>query len=261
MRPSRCILAAFTSALILALPAALRAQDQVVVHTADGGGIVTFSNGVGMIGVGSYPTAPYTMTSKTTTVQKLVNGVTMTRETTMKTAVDSSGRRYIEQQMTTPSALVITHVIDPVNHTTMTWTSNSKIVNLTHMPDPSTLPQPQGQHILQSPPPVQEQPVRSPGPEPQVEDLGTRTILGVTTEGKRITRIIPAGQYGNDQPFTVTSEHWHSQDFGIDLLDIHDDPRTGIMTREVTDFQRGEPDPSLFQIPEGYTVRDVNPQN
>jgi hypothetical protein len=30
----------------------------------------------------------------------------------------------------------------------------------------------------------------------------------------------------------------------------------GKRTDEVTEFQPGEPDPALFQIPKGYTVRE-----
>src|SRR6267378_3505233 len=44
------------------------------------------------------------------------------------------------------------------------------------------------------------------------EDLGTQTIAGVSAQGTRYTRIIPAGQIGNEKPVTIVSEHWYSSD-------------------------------------------------
>jgi hypothetical protein len=38
-----------------------------------------------------------------------------------------------------------------------------------------------------------------------------------------------------------------------------DDPRTGTRITEVTNLDRGEPNPALFQVPEGYTMRDRYP--
>ncbi len=88
------------------------------------------------------------------------------------------------------------------------------------------------------------------------EDLGDRTIAGIEAKVTRGTGIIPAGDQGNDQPLTIVRENWMSTQYHIPLLTITDDPRTGKRTDEVTVFQPGEPDPALFHIPEGYTVRE-----
>jgi hypothetical protein len=55
------------------------------------------------------------------------------------------------------------------------------------------------------------------------------------------------------------NESWRSPELNIILLSVHEDPRTGTRTAEVTDLDRAEPDPSVFQVPEGYTVKDQNP--
>jgi len=94
----------------------------------------------------------------------------------------------------------------------------------------------------------------------QSEDLGIRTINGVEAKGTRMTRVIPAGRDGNDQPLTITSEWWRSEELGIMVMSVNDDPRTGTITMELTDLERGEPDAALFQVPEGYTVKDRTPQ-
>ena len=37
------------------------------------------------------------------------------------------------------------------------------------------------------------------------------------------------------------------------------DPMTGDSVTQFTDVQRGEPDPALFQVPTGYTVKEGGP--
>ena len=58
---------------------------------------------------------------------------------------------------------------------------------------------------------------------------------------------------------TTVNETWRSPDLNITLLTVNEDPRTGMRTTEVTDLARAEPDPSVFQVPEGYTRKDQNP--
>ena len=88
---------------------------------------------------------------------------------------------------------------------------------------------------------------RRPG---NAHDWGTRG------QGTRSTRVIAVGQEGNDAPLTVTDEIWRSTKYGIVVLTVRDDPRSGTRTEEVTEFQPGEPDPALFQAPKGYTIRE-----
>jgi hypothetical protein len=57
----------------------------------------------------------------------------------------------------------------------------------------------------------------------------------------------------------VTHETWVSEELMLAVMQIDDDPRTGVRTMELTDIERGEPDPALFQVPEGYTVKDQYP--
>ena len=88
------------------------------------------------------------------------------------------------------------------------------------------------------------------------EQLGGKTIAGVYAEGIRITRTIPEGAEGNDRPMIRVDETWRSPELKITLLSINSDPRTGTRTTEVTELDRAEPDPAVFQVPEGYTVKD-----
>ncbi len=222
---------------------------------------------------------PYTAVRKTTQVQKLANGVTITHETTGKEARDSSGRTYRETQSDVPiggdapvQSQVFFIVFDPVNRVSISWSSNSKEAIANHMADPK-------QVRLNSPPPPPLQTQAAPGfgvaggvfgsagtAGPAVrpvrlvrEDLGTKTINGVEAKGTRTKQTYPPGKVGNDQPFTVTHETWMSLELRVPVLQIDDDPRTGTRTTELAKIQIGEPDPALFQPPEGYTVKDRYP--
>jgi hypothetical protein len=84
------------------------------------------------------------------------------------------------------------------------------------------------------------------------EDLGSQEIEGVQAHGVRETQIIPA-EDETGKEITVTDEYWYSDELRINVVMKHSDPRTGTTTLTVTHITRGEPDPALLEIPEGYT--------
>jgi len=88
------------------------------------------------------------------------------------------------------------------------------------------------------------------------EDLGTQTIAGVSAQGTRYTRIIPAGQIGNEKPITIVSEHWYSNDLQMTVMSKRSDPRFGETSYTLTNIQRSEPAASLFAVPSDYTVQE-----
>jgi hypothetical protein len=90
-------------------------------------------------------------------------------------------------------------------------------------------------------------------------DLGTQTIEGISAQGTRITRTIPAGQIGNVQPIVITTENWYSPGLKVLVMSKSNDPRMGETIYKLTNIQRSEPPPSLFQAPDGYTVKDQSP--
>jgi hypothetical protein len=230
----------------------------------------TIGVGVGVGGAFSIPGqtgAPYSATRTTTRVQTLSNGTTITHTTTQKEARDSEGRIYRATQMEMAPAdrpqMTIYFVSDSVKRITMSWSSNGKVVTVNHWPEPQTALQP-ARHL---PTPQNNQataPARTPiprnmNPDLHIDDLGTQTINGVQAQGRRITRVIPAGREGNDQPITVTTELWNSSELRTDVLQITDDPRSGNSRMELSDIDLTEPDPSLFQAPEGYTLQEMEP--
>jgi hypothetical protein len=87
--------------------------------------------------------------------------------------------------------------------------------------------------------------------------LEHRTIEGLAVEGHRMTRVIAAGEIGNDLPITITSEEWSSPELKVLVMTRHSDPRTGESTYRLTNIVRAEPDGSLFQVPPGYTIKET----
>jgi hypothetical protein len=198
---------------------------------------------------------PYTLTRTSTLVQTLADGTTITRTFAVKEARDSEGRVYSETHQILhvradgqPIDMVAYFMSDPVARKVVNWSKNSKIATVTHE---KLLPAP-----VQDGDAARQPQVGRPTQQQTREDLGVRTIADIEAKGTRTTGVIPAGDQGNDRPLTIVRENWVSTQYGIPLLTITDDPRSGKRTEEVTEFQPGEPDPALFQIPEGYTVRE-----
>jgi hypothetical protein len=88
----------------------------------------------------------------------------------------------------------------------------------------------------------------------QKESLGTQTIEGVQAEGTRTTITIPAGSIGNDLPIQIVSERWYSPELKTVVMTKHSDPRMGDTVYRLTNINRNEPAPSLFQAPPDYTT-------
>ena len=87
------------------------------------------------------------------------------------------------------------------------------------------------------------------------EDLGQQTIDGVMATGTRTTMVIAAGSIGNEQPITVIGEEWFSPELKVLVMTKHVDPRAGETTYRLTGISRSEPNPSLFELPAGITVK------
>jgi hypothetical protein len=91
------------------------------------------------------------------------------------------------------------------------------------------------------------------------ESLGTQEIEGVSAEGTRITRTIPAGTIGNEKPIDIVVETWTSPDLHTTVLQKRSDPRFGETVFRLTNIKRGEPDPSLFTVPSNFTIKNGPP--
>jgi hypothetical protein len=84
------------------------------------------------------------------------------------------------------------------------------------------------------------------------EDLGIHEMEGLLAHGVRDTQTIPAENSGIGKEIVITDEYWYSDELRINLMIRHSDPRTGTVTMTVAQVARTEPDPALFEIPDGY---------
>ncbi len=89
---------------------------------------------------------------------------------------------------------------------------------------------------------------------PDKEDLGTRSIEGMEAVGTKFTTILSAEQMGADRDIEITFERWHSPELGIDVLTIRNDPRSGETTYRLTNINRTEPLPNLFEPPPDFSI-------
>lgn len=98
-----------------------------------------------------------------------------------------------------------------------------------------------------------------PGVRPDIktEPMGNKTIEGIAVTGTKTTSTIPAGTIGNDKDVVIVRETWYSPDLKLVIESTQTDPRFGETTYSLTNLQRSEPDPGLFQVPAGYKVEKV----
>jgi hypothetical protein len=89
------------------------------------------------------------------------------------------------------------------------------------------------------------------------EQLPPRQMEGVRVEGHRTTTTIAAGAIGNDLPITIVSEEWVSPELQVLVMTLRKDPRNGESTYRLLNVVRRDPDPSLFQVPPEYTVKET----
>jgi hypothetical protein len=255
MRVRKMMLIAIMSLALPAMGQAVRSQTSTA--TTSGGEAIAV-----LAGAPHRARLPYTVEYSITRVQMLADGTTITHESSESEALDSQGRRMTattferESENHTPRTHVF--VFDPVARTHTVWTVPGKRATVWAESEPGT------SHTCAAREPeaeVHSQPMQV-HEKPVIEKLGTATIEGIEARGERITRTIPAGSQGNDAPLVRTEEIWRAIPAGLGqmtLRNITDDPRYGKTTREVKSLTQGDPDPALFQPPEGYEIVNQSP--
>ena len=258
---------------------------------ATGVGIVSMGGSIGLQEHTEVVTGhPYTAQAVTEIKQTLGNGSHITQKSEASVGRDSKGRTFRVQTLSAigPWAFVsggpisgdqrespptLTTIFDPVSKTHIDFADNPKQAHVIPLPDfggPASFSASttSGASVMYfgggttggaafgtqrrmdtSPPPQMK--------EPDVEQLGERTIEGLKATGKRTRITIPANAIGNDSPIEITHETWYSPELKLLLLSTQNDPRFGQTTYSLTKIVTEEPNPKLFQVPAGYTVETV----
>jgi hypothetical protein len=205
--------------------------------------------------------APFSASFTTESTETLSDGNQIKHTSTGSIARDSQGRT--RRDMTLPAfgatavagqaAPHVTFVNDPVAGTRYILEADTKTAR--QMPAPPDKSQfTRKTHTGGGPG------AEAADKETVTTSLGTQTIGGVTAEGTRYTRTIPAGQIGNAKPIVIVSERWYSADLQMVVMTKRSDPRSGDTTFQMTSIARTEPAASLFQVPAGYTVAQAEPR-
>jgi hypothetical protein len=196
--------------------------------------------------------APYTGTEISTRSQTLSNGNVISRQEQTNFSRDGAGRMRMESTMKHPDGTTSTRVTihDPVagvvhNIDAQRKTSNDMTLHAPPAGQGRGRGQGQGQAGARQ---------HRADPDVVTEHLGVQTINGVQATGTRFTRTIPAGAEGNSLPIVTVHETWTSDDLKVPVMVKTSDPRFGTSQTQLTNIVRAEPDPSLFQVPAGYTV-------
>ncbi len=202
--------------------------------------------------------APYSAQAVTQFTQTLANGDHIQRTTTASVARDSQGRTRMDRSIAAVGALAASGgerravvIQDPV-------------VGMSYALDPASHTARSMQiHTHSGPPPEDRADARAARAQANLktEDLGTQTIQGVSAQGKRITRVIPAGKEGNEKEIDIVTETWYSPDLQVDVMTKTSDPRFGDSVYQLNSISRTEPDPALFTVPSDYTVEQGRPMS
>ncbi len=238
--------------------------------------------------------APYSAEAVTESVQTLADGNRIVRKNTAEVYRDSEGRTRREQTINVlghyspageaPRTILINDPVsgehfslDPRNRTArkltvvrvdkMLGTAEAKrlaegaakrvieqgfvYTTPTLVPPPPLPPPPPGAHGGGS---VYFYSGKADDKNTRTESLGTQLVEGVQAEGTRTVTTIPAGQIGNEQPIEIVRERWYSPELQVVVKTVSSDPRTGTTTYRLSNIQRTEPTPTLFQVPSDYTL-------
>ncbi|HVH72557.1 MAG TPA: hypothetical protein VNB49_15800 [Candidatus Dormibacteraeota bacterium] len=198
--------------------------------------------------------APFIATAVSETMQTLGDGNHISRKTQSKVYRDSQGR--IRRDIVIAGFGAMAPSAQPRSFAVI----NDPVAGTTFMlhPDQKTAEQ-MGRRFawmngaIQDKMAARQQQEIASG-EVKKEDLHLQTIEGVSAQGTRITRIIPAGQIGNERPISIVREIWYSNDLQTVVMSKRSDPWSGETTYRLKDIQRAEPDPALFLVPSDYTV-------
>jgi len=213
--------------------------------------------------------APFSATASSETTQKLQDGTTIDRTTSSAVYRDSQGR--VRREVTLSGFGPLQASGKP--HTMITI--GDPVAGVHYMLDPEQkvahkmIPHNAGKHGEGTNGNAQafEQRMQKRIAKEEAsgamkkESLGTQVIKesGLNAEGTRITRTIPAGQIGNNQPIQIVFERWYSPDLQMVVKSTRTDPRFGTTTYVVTNVQRTEPAAAMFTVPPDYTIKEGGP--
>jgi len=214
--------------------------------------------------------APYTAHLTITSNRALPDGSSATAVSTVVLARDQQGRIY---EKTEHGSFFVQ---DPARLQTLTWDSHNQVAILGHWPYWSgrkgcwaddqgkqwgRFPNDEDWHKVPSSPREGRLEtigsISDPSGNKRIktrfvsENLGHKDIHGLNAYGMRWTMTpLDVGP----SAISETTELWKSSELDLKLLEVTSGPKYGLKREELSDLQRGDPDPALFEPPKGYKV-------
>jgi hypothetical protein len=207
--------------------------------------------------------APYSAQAVTQFTQTLADGNHIQRTTTASMVRDSQGRTRTERSLAAIGALAgsgaaskAVFINDPVAGTGYMLDATHKTAR--QMPAMANRHRSGSPEFSPSTGAASAIKQRSTA-NIKTDDLGTQVIDGLSVQGKRKTRTIPAAQAGSARDIEIVNETWYSADLQMVVMSRTSDPRFGDSVYQVTNINRAEPDPSLFMVPADYQLQQGRP--
>lgn len=236
MPRSRLILALSLAVLVLAMQPA-------PVGNAEAPTLDALLNG---INIPPIPGQPFSATVVIESQRFNDDGDPFVRRTINLVARDSKGRTHNETRRMMPEffhgspPLTAVRLFDPATRVRTTYDPVSHVARRQFVPK------------LPTPPPTIA--------AVRVEDLGVDTLSGVKAHGTRQTYVVEKGIFAIRKAVEAQDEVWYSSDLRINILERYSDPRIGVDTIGLSEIKRVEPPPSMFEVPPGYKIIDLNPE-
>ena len=237
---------------IALFPVALCAQQMVSMQTTGDTAVITVR--IKELTFTTVSGAPYSTKRITNGVQTRPDGTRIMQNQTALFYRDSAGRNHTEQQVAFRDSPYMVTIMDPILGCEYVLDPGNKIAHKLAGVVIRTVPVPAGKSQAMR---IEAGTVTSADKVvTRTEDLGTRTILGMTAYGRKTTTTYPPGTHqGNDREVTAEFESWIAPAMGNLVVSSRTiEPGTLESNFSLADVVIGEPLASLFAPPPDYRV-------
>lgn len=211
----------------------------------------TLSNGINLRAMAG---APFSADVISQSTQVQAGGTPVTQESHCKMFRDSAGRTRSETELQSSVAGTVVRrlvtIVDPVQGTSMVLDVAAKSATVFHLPAAPAMNA--NKVSLAAPATAGRASVKQSSPQ-GTENLGAMMLEGFAVTG---TRRPGAPEAAKVSAVNVVTESWFSKELKVDLLVSRQGPQSVSRTTRLTNITPGEPDPTMFQVPADYTVRD-----
>lgn len=198
------------------------------------------------------PGAPFMAVAKTTWMQILPDGSTVTHQNERVVARDAEGRIFQERRSFIPvpddgksqSNVQMLVYSDPLEHAISNCNPYIKVCNVFAYYEPTVFP----------PLPVGLQPDKMT--YLTRENLGQDTFEGIDVQHTRETFTFYRQSIGNTKTIVRVVDYWYSPALGVNVKVVRHDPRDGDQTLWLTDLSLSAASPETFRVPAGYRIID-----